>query len=521
MKNYLIPLLGLILFIFSCNSNETPSKETVKNKTTTEIKSNAIARQQTVKKVAANYVKTDTQINNNSFSKPTANNASKSSNFSTKKDAISFSLPKIYSSFEKTATSFYITNHSKETLNFPEGTQLIIPADAFVLKDGGQMVEGQVEIVVKEFYNKKDFLLNNLSTMSNDRLLESGGTIHIQALANGQECELKHDKEIQILFPTEKRKKDMELFYGQKSNNEINWIQAGKSSVAEVTNTSRGMQLMSDIIEDTGEIVTTETRAQFAKGDKSMNQFIQRYVRYPEKELRCRGETKVEVKFTVAKDGTLKNIRCSKGAPKSFSREAVRLVKSFPKFIPAYVNGAAVEEKMIIPIEFFINTENVATAWSRPIEPKPRVVMKLDNYRKSLKQSVQNAKNINNLSVNSIANYAMITSRLGWINCDRFYKDNRPKINLAIAKKPNEEISIKLIFNRFRSIMTGYVSANRYTFKKIPSKENVTIFALKKVKNQVYLATQQLTVGSNQKVNLKYHPVAKNDLKQEIEKLNL
>ena len=65
-----------------------------------------------------------------------------------------------------------------------------------------------------------------------------------------------------------------------------------------------------------------------------MVKFISDNLKYPTvcKELKIQG--KVMVKFTVKSDGSIGNVRITKSVDTNLDKEAVRLVKSMPRWTP-------------------------------------------------------------------------------------------------------------------------------------------------------------------------------------------
>ncbi|MFN8396353.1 MAG: hypothetical protein U0176_17140 [Bacteroidia bacterium] len=66
------------------------------------------------------------------------------------------------------------------------GTRALIPANAFVFPDGTP-VTSPVTVEVREVANKRGMILENLPTISNGRLLESGGVVKVTATSAGRE----------------------------------------------------------------------------------------------------------------------------------------------------------------------------------------------------------------------------------------------------------------------------------------------------------------------------------------------
>ena len=97
-----------------------------------------------------------------------------------------------------------------------------------------------------------------------------------------------------------------------------------------------------------------EVLASFPGGAEKMELYISKVLRKPEMEHN--GSTKLNcyVKMVVEKDGMLSNIQLVKGITNcpACDKEAIRVVKSMPKFIPAMNNGRAVRSYFIFPVKF-------------------------------------------------------------------------------------------------------------------------------------------------------------------------
>jgi hypothetical protein len=106
---------------------------------------------------------------------------------------------------------FTINATKANTIKAKNGTTISIPANAMQTKNG-KPVTGDVNIVVQEFLKPCDAAFNQLSTMSNGRLLESGGMFSIQAYADGEEVQLKKNSSMRVNMPTINMKNNMTLF---------------------------------------------------------------------------------------------------------------------------------------------------------------------------------------------------------------------------------------------------------------------------------------------------------------------
>jgi len=63
----------------------------------------------------------------------------------------------------------------------------------------------------------------------------------------------------------------------------------------------------------------------------------------------------VYVSFIVDKLGSVTNVKVVRGVEKNLDAEAIRLVKSLPKYKPGTQRGKAVRVMFTIPINFTLN----------------------------------------------------------------------------------------------------------------------------------------------------------------------
>ena len=120
----------------------------------------------------------------------------------------------------KPAQTFLINPKRDTILIGKEGTQVFIRANSFAMKDQNT----PIEIKLTEFYKKSDFILNNLSTSTTtDELLESGGTIDIQASSGNEQLNLKQGASLQVVFKDKKADDGMEAYYARNGETVSKW----------------------------------------------------------------------------------------------------------------------------------------------------------------------------------------------------------------------------------------------------------------------------------------------------------
>lgn len=122
--------------------------------------------------------------------------------------------------------SFTINSGIPSQLVGTKGTKISIPENAFV-NASGSSVSGNVTIEILEVMDQSSMIWYGLPTMSNGRILESGGELMVKAFANGQELGLANGIELEIEMPSDNNKPEMTLYYGMETKTEIgdvNWL---------------------------------------------------------------------------------------------------------------------------------------------------------------------------------------------------------------------------------------------------------------------------------------------------------
>jgi TonB family protein len=93
----------------------------------------------------------------------------------------------------------------------------------------------------------------------------------------------------------------------------------------------------------------------FPGGIEAMNEYIGKNLKYPVVAMENGIEGKVIVTCVVEKDGSLTECKVAKGIGGGCDEEALKLVKSFPKFTPGKQKGEPVRVQYTLPVKFKIN----------------------------------------------------------------------------------------------------------------------------------------------------------------------
>lgn len=95
-----------------------------------------------------------------------------------------------------------------------------------------------------------------------------------------------------------------------------------------------------------------EQMPQFPGGDAELLKYIATHIKYPTMAAENNIQGRVVVKFVVKKDGQVGDVVVLRGRDPDLDKEAQRVVKTLPKFIPGKMNGQAVAVWYTLPINF-------------------------------------------------------------------------------------------------------------------------------------------------------------------------
>ena len=99
---------------------------------------------------------------------------------------------------------------------------------------------------------------------------------------------------------------------------------------------------------------SAEQMPQFPGGEAALMKYIQTHIKYPPTAAKNHVQGRVIVQFVVRKDGKVGEVKVVRSVDKDLDKEAVRLIKTLPMFIPGRQNGQAVAVWYTLPVSFML-----------------------------------------------------------------------------------------------------------------------------------------------------------------------
>ena len=97
-----------------------------------------------------------------------------------------------------------------------------------------------------------------------------------------------------------------------------------------------------------------EVMPEFPGGMQAMIEYLNTNIKYPKDAIKQEVGGRVMVMFVVETDGSLSNVRVARKVFPSLDAEAVRVVKSMPKWKPGKEKGKVVRVNYTMPVVFSI-----------------------------------------------------------------------------------------------------------------------------------------------------------------------
>lgn len=114
------------------------------------------------------------------------------------------------------------------------------------------------------------------------------------------------------------------------------------------------VEVVEEVEEEEEQIIfmVVEESASFPGGIQEMTNFIKNNLKYPQQARETGTQGKVFVTFVVEKDGSLTDVKVLRDIGSGCGEEAVRVVKSMPKWKPAKQRGKPVRMQFNLPVAF-------------------------------------------------------------------------------------------------------------------------------------------------------------------------
>ncbi len=376
--------------------------------------------------------------------------------------------------YNSIAQKFTVPGKKISIVTANKGLRVTINPAALELEDGTP-VEGKINVSIIELTTGNDLFKSNAATVSNGRLLASGGSYFIGMENNGQKIRLKKGYSLPVDFPVF-AKEEMELFYGERdSAGSMNWVKAGNKLEQQFE------------------------EMEFNTGSGSSTVVL----REPTVKSKYHLFNKLDAKvYFMNKLMTLSD-----------------MVAEFKK------RGI---DKIIDTLYYsWYGGNDIVYSYNKRVDEgyrhgrQYRVISQEELCREKEEMEKANAEYKNALEAQSQKDmtsqlkkyYAPVTiGTLGWINCDRFYNNNQftdTELDIPITLNYSQ-IEYFIIFKSFNGLLNKkikFTAATKVMLERLPVGEAVTLIAFAKNKGVIYHGKEEFIIGKTRKVAVEFNTI--------------
>ncbi|MCC3156235.1 hypothetical protein LJ737_03250 [Hymenobacter sp. 15J16-1T3B] len=428
------------------------------------------------------------------------------------------------------------------TVSGVRGTTLALPANAFAYADDPEQkaVAGTVEVRLREFVSVADMVLNGLHTASGDNLLETGGMVQLTArTSDGRSCQLRPGAAVLVRLPAPRPVAGMQLFRGvpTAATGRVDWQSPRRAlrprqlrAGAPVFRAGMPLRLFLQRRLVCSEATLRELRRS--------PQRLRRKMWHEGRRVRVLAAWKAVILLDSA--GRARGVRQTAPPTPELRANVERAVAQLPAFLPAYLQAPAEKQPRqrrrtlgVKPPR--LRARGVVPVWLT-VTKRGRILVKTDKGRPVYPAGIQDPEAPNAeaarqrlgklseqelaaLETRQLGGYLFTASSLGWLNCDRFYNSNEPKVLFTVRDTEPEDL-VCLVFHNLRAVLGGTAAGRRHEFKKVPRGEPVTVLALRRRGTELEMAMTQTAVGGTPLSGLHYQPVTPAQLQTVLRQLD-
>ncbi len=141
----------------------------------------------------------------------------------------------------------------------------------------------------------------------------------------------------------------------QESDNEIGIISMDLTDDIELGDAVAAAPEDEDEVKEDIVYVVVEQVAEFPGGEEALYKYLKDNIVYPNIARQTGIEGKVYIRFVVEKDGSISNVKVMRDIGGGCGEEAMRVVKSMPKWKPAKQQTRTVRSEFNLPVNFSFN----------------------------------------------------------------------------------------------------------------------------------------------------------------------
>lgn len=419
---------------------------------------------------------------------------------------------------------FVFDSHDEILLECSKGTKLSIDENSFLNADS-TLYEGKIQLEIIEAIETTDFLINGLATISDGKILKSGGMVKTSAQSeDGKELILSNENRFNLAIPSMNTSfSGYKLFTSETGND---WTET----------TEIPLQNFKLNIPPRPILTVQYVKNKIPRFDESTKPYKPVEPVYPRQPTKPRWTSyETEIKWFEIFSAKSKRKRDSARFEDSMMRYRARM-KSYEQEIAVFDERCSkYPDDLEIYYERLNDWYQEKAAFIKEHSQDPKyVVADPNNYDAAIKLYQQRLKEWQiirdkaedqylaeldkmELSPDLNLNYFIFKNTgLGWANCDRFYSvPEDAKMNLTVSVSDQSDYEVFLVFKGERIVIPLTPNGkNEYIVNAIPAYQLGTIISYQIRDGKIYYAETEF--NGNPRYKLKFEPITCTKLKRKF-----
>ena len=225
------------------------------------------------------------------------------------------------------------------------------------------------------------------------------------------------------------------------------------------------------------------------------------------------------VDIVITKEGKICDIEIAKSIDPVLDRVAYSIFRNMPYWEPGKFNNVPFSLGLRMYVHFIYDhkplTEN-EIAEAKEFEKETKDIQSIDAHC-----WLHPLPDKNDTIICFCSDYLIQSMiKVETSNADEFKKLRKQRVDYLLKVGESSESSALLFFHSIKKVVNGISAKNGISFWDIPSGENVTIIACKRIDRKVFFAIKETTIRFAVESDLDFKPYTIAQFEEEIEKLN-
>jgi hypothetical protein len=424
-------------------------------------------------------------------------------------------ISELYQKISIPFQEFCVSPFRDTTIICKGGTKVFMPANSFKLSS--KISNDCVTLKIKEVLDRSEMIMEDLSTISNNRIIETGGMFYTEAVdGNGNKLKLIDDKSLVFSVPTKKLNPEMKIFRGDRDSHsaEMNWILNNRSSLNTMDLTDKLFCLEANSRTDGNQCERWKFMRRVGRVGRVALGIFDNDIRTDNRDFRsCQRKLKAQRKMKDrAGRMPIRNSGDNRMGIAIDKRNSMENELYPCKVLDSLFNAFGVDN-----LDDFYRALYKPLMDSLGVSTISELQVKLEEISK---QKIEKDYANGQTNFDDLSYYVFNQPRLGWANCDAFSNfppENMISMNFNLSAKEN--VDCKVVFVNRNIILPCDISGGKFERKNVPVNQEICIVALQYEEGKPLLCLQHTTTAAKT-YDLVFKELSLDELKAELSVLD-